>query len=423
LSAEILPLLEACVFLEKNARRVLAPRQFSSLGQPLWLRGVRLEKRYDPFGVVLIVGPANYPLFLPGVQSLQALVAGNAILVKPGTGARAVLELFRSVCLRSGLDPRLFTLLNESPAAGEEAVASGVDKVFFTGSEQIGQSVLGRLAAQTTPAVMELSGCDAAFVLADADPDLARRALVFGLTLNGSATCIAPRRVFVDSRLYPGFSRALAEMVATLPPCPVSPGAKAQLGELINEALDDGASLLAGGFRGPGDPRHLRADQSGDFQPTLLDNVNAPTRLLRTDVLAPVMSLVPFLNESAALELDALCPFALGASVFAGKAAAEQFARKVSAGVVVVNDMIVPTAHPRVSFGGRDRSGYGKTRGEEGLLEFASLKWIATRAHSRLRHLESLPANAEHLLQHYLSLRHRRSWKQKLQSAGQLWKF
>ena len=86
LAGELIPLADACKFLENEAQAILAPRRVSRRSRPLWLRTVSVELRRDPFGVVLIVGASNYPLFLPGIQTLQALVAGNAVLMKPGRG-------------------------------------------------------------------------------------------------------------------------------------------------------------------------------------------------------------------------------------------------------------------------------------------------------------------------------------------------
>ncbi len=165
LVSEVLPLAEACRFLEREARWILAPQRLSTHARPFWLRRVTAETRREPLGVVLIIAPANYPLFLPGVQALQALAAGNAVLWKPAAGGMAAAEALRDVLVGCGLDPALLQLLDESPQAAADAIAAGVDKVFLTGSAATGTAVLSQLAAHRTPAVMELSGCDAVFVL------------------------------------------------------------------------------------------------------------------------------------------------------------------------------------------------------------------------------------------------------------------
>jgi len=117
LSAEVVPLAEACRFLEREAKSILAPRRLGKRRLPLWLAGVRSAIHREPFGVVLIIGPGNYPLLLPGVQMIQALVAGNAILLKPGVGGMAVARELCELMVQAGFDSQLVALLPESPAA------------------------------------------------------------------------------------------------------------------------------------------------------------------------------------------------------------------------------------------------------------------------------------------------------------------
>src|ERR1700733_1375612 len=220
LVSEVLPLAEACRFLEREASWILAPQRLSSHNRPFWLRRVTAETRRDPIGLVLIIAPANYPLFLPGVQVLQALTAGNAVLWKPAPGGMAPAQAVRDVLVGSGLDPALLQILDESPDAGLDAISSGVDKVFLTGSAATGTAVLYQLAPHLTPAVMELSGCDAVFVLPGADVQRTAAALAFGLRFNGSATCTAPRRVFLVGE-HPAVMPALLAQIKSLPPIPL----------------------------------------------------------------------------------------------------------------------------------------------------------------------------------------------------------
>ncbi len=106
LVSEVLPLADACRWLEKNAARVLASRRCGKSQRPFWLKGVSFEVQRMPFGVVLVIGPGNYPLFLPAVHALHALAAGNAVLLKPAPGTRSVAIMFAKLVhccrLRSG---------------------------------------------------------------------------------------------------------------------------------------------------------------------------------------------------------------------------------------------------------------------------------------------------------------------------------
>ncbi|HLH55059.1 MAG TPA: aldehyde dehydrogenase family protein, partial [Verrucomicrobiae bacterium] len=102
ITAEVLPLAEACRFLEREAETILAPVPFGAGSRPLWLWSVRSEVRREPYGVVLIIGPGNYPLLLPGVQVIQALIAGNAVLLKPGVGGTPAAALFCELIAEAG---------------------------------------------------------------------------------------------------------------------------------------------------------------------------------------------------------------------------------------------------------------------------------------------------------------------------------
>ena len=330
LTSEIIPLAEACRFLELEAERILSPRRLGRRGRPFWLRGVEIEVRYEPLGLVLIIGPSNYPLFLPGVQMLQALVAGNAVAIKPGRGGLRVAETFSKLAMDSGVPPGLLTVLNEDVGTATEAIRDGVDKIVITGSAESGRAVLREAATRLTPVIAELSGSDPMFVLGSAELTKAAAAIAFGCKLNGGATCIGPQHIFVHQS-------------------------------------------VASQFR---------------------------------TMVTPCISVENFSTEEEALDLAGKSPYALGASVFGEEVEARAFAGKICAGVVVINDIIVPTADPRMPFGGRRNSGFGKTRGAEGLLEMTTTKAVVVQRAKRLRHLEPAPTNSEELFLAYLSARH-----------------
>ena len=277
LVSEVLPLVEACRFLEREAGWILAPQRLSSHNRPFWLRRVTAESRREPLGVVLIIAPANYPLFLPGVQALQALAAGNAVLWKPAPGGSAAAEALRDVLVGCGLDPALLQLLGESPQAAAEAMASGVDKVFLTGSSTTGMAVLHQAAADLTPTVTELSGCDAVFVLPGADLDHTVAAVVFGLRFNGSATCMAPRRLFLIGS-HPGLVPALLDQLKSLRPVSLSARVRAQLAELLENAQRMGGSVLMDG-------------QATGMRYAVITHATQEMGITQSDIFAPVLSI------------------------------------------------------------------------------------------------------------------------------------
>ncbi len=338
LVSEVLPLADACRWLERDAPRVLAPRIAGKRRRPFWMQGVTFEVQRQPFGMVLVIGPGNYPLFLPAVHSLHALVAGNAVLLKPAPGTREVAIAFSRLAIEAGLDPALLTILPESVAAARDAISDGVDKVIFTGSSENGRDVLAQLATTNTPAVMELSGEDAVIVLADADLDLVARALRFGTRLNAGQTCIAPRRLIVVQTIA-------EDLLARL--------AAARVPRLLIERVRD---------------------------------------------------------DDAALRRANAADFALGASIFSRDIAkARALAAQLKTGFVLINDLIVPTADPRMPFGGVKASGFGTTRGDEGLLEMTFPHVVAIRRGHLHPHFDEPAPDDARLFSAYIRAAHSRS--------------
>jgi acyl-CoA reductase-like NAD-dependent aldehyde dehydrogenase len=252
--------------------------------------------------------------------------------------------------------------------------------------------VLRDLASEVVPAVCELSGCDAVFVQQNADLDLVAAALRFGLHLNGGETCIAPRRVFVPRNLLAGLERRLCRQAADFVYRPLPP----RLAALITQAMADGARVVVGQSR-----------QGVSTAPVVLSEAKPTMSLLHTDIAAPVLALVPVRDDDDALAAAAQCSYALGAAVFGDLRTARALAQRVQAGVVVVNDVIVPTADPRLPFGGRKRSGFGITRGAEG-------KAVTVRARRWYPHYDPPhPADGE-LFRSYIESSHGATWPVRL---------
>lgn len=369
LVAEIVPLADACRFLERQAATILRPHCASWRTRPAWLHGVSAEVRREPFGVILVVAPANYPLLLPGVQILQALVAGNAVVVKPALGCTGPLALLTALMEDAGLPRGLVRLLDETVGQVEAALDAGVDKVVLTGSATTGRCVAAAAAARLIPTTMELSGNDPVFVLPGADLDLVARALAFGLRFNGSATCIAPRRVFVARADAGALESALSARLLEVPAVRLTAETRAGLAGLVAQAIAAGARPLTG-------PPDLAGPE---VPPIVLAEAAPGMALLQADVFAPVLAIVTVANVDEALAMATHSPYALGASVFGPPRAASALAARIDAGTVTINDLIVPTADPRLPFGGRRQSGWGVTRGAEGLLEMTRIKAVSTR--------------------------------------------
>ncbi len=404
LVSEVLPLVEACRFLERAAPAILAPERLSTLARPFWLRRVTAEIRHDPLGVVLIIAPANYPLFLPGVQVLQALAAGNAVIWKPARGGMAAAEALRDTLVECGLDPALLQLLDESAQAASDAIAAGVDKVFLTGSSATGTAVLHQLAETLTPSVMELSGCDAVFVLPGADLKRTVAALAFGLRLNGSATCMAPRRVFLIGD-HPDFVAVLMDQLERLSPVVLPARIHSELADLFEDARRRGGAVL-------------RDESDAGLRFALILRATSDMAIMQADVFAPVLGIFDVPDTDASVAAHGACPYVLTAAVFGPEPAARKLASRLPVGTVLINDLIVSTADPRVSFGGRKASGFGLTRGREGLLEMTALKTIVTQRSRDRRAYRPTTAAHQPFFAGYIQAVHGGRWPARLRGLS-----
>ena len=391
ISAEIIPLADAARFLLRQAQRILRCRVRSPL-----FSGIRIRVDRRPHGLVLIVGPSNYPLFLPGVQVLEALVAGNAVLLKPGKNGTPAATALISLLRISGIDPTLIHLLPEDTGVVNEAIAQGVDQVIVTGSVAAGRAIMKSMAEKPPrPAIMELSGCDAVFILSSADLYRAVALLQFGLEFNGSATCIAPRRVIIVRSMLEKFEHLLLSRFEDYKLSGISETTTAKVMPMLREALNRGARLMVGKI-------------SGDklWGPLILFHTTVDMPIMSADIFAPVLSVHVVADPLEAVNAYNACPFRLSASIFGDSVPANALARRIDAGCIVINDLIAPTAHPEVPFTARGESGYGTTRGAEGLLAMTWANVVIERTGRLLPHLRKPERHDQQILLLLLRILH-----------------
>jgi acyl-CoA reductase-like NAD-dependent aldehyde dehydrogenase len=386
IGGDILPLAEGCRFLERRAARLLGPRRVPWSLRPLWLWRQRDTVHRRPRGIVGIVGTWNYPLFLNGVQIAQAATAGNAVLWKPSEVAPASAAVLHALLGRAGFPPDLVQMLVATPEAGEALCDADIQHVVFTGSAGVGRRIASHLGKRLVSSTLELSGCDPLFVLDDADVSLAARAAWFGAVLNRGQTCLAVRRVFVDQAVYPAFCETLSKLAAGATPLHLALASQVQQAErLVQEAVARGGKLLS-------PPRPAPSNGAAETcLPAVIADVGPEMALCREASFAPLLAVLPFDTIETALDMNGQCPYALGASIFTTQPArAEALAAHLRTGAVTVNDVIVPTAHPATGFGGSGDSGWGKTQGEEGLLEMTVPQVVSVRGGSYRPHYDAV---------------------------------
>lgn len=384
-TAELFPLCAALKWIGRSGPKTLRDREFGALGRPAWLWGIDSRVRRVPLGRALILAAWNYPLFLPGVQVAQGLAAGNQMIVKPAPGCEAATKAWVDCFYRAGIPEDALQLIASDTQAAIDTIDSGVDLIVLTGAASTGRKVMEQAAKTLTPTIMELSGCDAVIVHPDADIRKTVSAIEFGMKFNSGATCIAPRRILSTDATIDQIRDTLAFRLGDSDEYQVHPSARAAVAEAIERTISDGASSVVHPF----DSARLIDD--GLMKPTLLDQVQPHHPSACSDLFAPVSSLIRVRDIEQAIQIVNQSDYRLAAAVFAPNDQAdticESISQRLHVGSVAVNDLIVPTADPRVPFGGRGQSGFGVTRGAEGLIAMTAPQVIGHRYGSFLPHL------------------------------------
>jgi acyl-CoA reductase-like NAD-dependent aldehyde dehydrogenase len=371
LTAEIGYAVGSFAFWAKNAEGYLAEERVKTSSP--FAKGRKLFVRYAPVGVVGVIGPWNYPLTNSFGDCIPALAAGNAVLLKPSEVTPLTSMLMAEMLRECGLPADIFQVI---PGYGEtgEALIDEVDFVMFTGSTATGKRVMGRAAQTLTPVALELGGKDPMIVCADADIERAANAAVHYSMQNAGQTCISTERVYVEEPIYDDFVRRVADKVGGLRQGTSSEPGSTDIGAVIHppqsdiverhvkDAVERGARVLVGGGR---------SDESGHFfEPTVLVDVDHTMACMREETFGPTVPIMRVSDAEEAVRLANDSRYGLSASVFGGKREAEAIARRVEAGTVNVNDVLVGFLASDVPMGGWKDSGIGFRHGEYGIKKF-----------------------------------------------------
>jgi acyl-CoA reductase-like NAD-dependent aldehyde dehydrogenase len=373
LSGDMMVVLEHLRWCEKNAARLLRPRRVGA--PPLLYLGCRFAESEEPFGVVLVLAPWNYPLQLSLVPATTALFAGNAVLLKFSEHTPRTAALVADCLREAGLPDALVSVSHESGSDAEALVDAAPDLIFFTGSTTNGRSVAQRAAGKLIPCILELGGNDACLIFLSANLDHAVEGAVYAAFSNAGQVCVAAKRIFVERSLFPIFlerfvarARSLrigSDTASDIGPI-ATPPLRAALDRWVADALARGATLHT--------PYDSAARAVG---PLILTGVPPDAELRTGETFGPIVWLEPFDDEADAIRRANDSPFALGASIFTGDAAqANRIATQLTAGSVAINDAIRQVGNPQLAFGGNRASGYGRYHGEAGLRAFSRVRSV-----------------------------------------------
>ncbi|MDA1262489.1 MAG: aldehyde dehydrogenase [Planctomycetota bacterium] len=370
-ASEILPLRASIHWHLRNAVDVLATRRLS--GRPWWMLGQRHHVLRLPVGRVAIIATWNYPVQLLGIQLVQSIVAGNVTLVKPSENSPRSQGLLLRLAAE-GLPEGRLTRTAATRAAGEELFESHsidpsipFDHIVFTGSTEVGRVIAKRAAESLTPTTLELSGCDSAIVFASAEAKLAAKSLWQAVVLNAGQTCMAPRRIIVESQIYRQFLSYLAPQVAgTKQMRLISQAAARKMDSCVRQSVSLGGHSLSG---------VVEYSNQANVRPIAIFDCPVGSELALGNHFSPAVAVIRADDEAHALAIHKSFRKHLSVSVFASSQKARSlagdahFIDQLRAGSVTFNDSLIPTAHPSASIRGTGESGWGVSRGEAGLLE------------------------------------------------------
>lgn len=374
LTTEVLPAAMAADYYAKKARRFLKSRHIFP-GNILLANKLSKIVRV-PYGVIGIISPWNYPFAIPFSEVVMGILAGNAVVLKTATETQLVGRKLEECFLAADLPEAVFNYVNiPGTVAGPAFLKSGVDKLFFTGSVEIGKQLLRESGDTLTPLVLELGGNDAMLVCEDADLHRAATGAVWAGLQNSGQSCGGVERVYVHEEVYDSFLDLLKKKVGSLrvgrdENFNVDLGAMTTERQVstvkshLEDALAKGAVMYARS-------RQPESDTTGNILPaTVLTGVTHEMLVMREETFGPVLGVMKVKNMDEAVALANDSHLGLTGSVWSkSRERAEKLCRGIQAGVITTNDHLLSHGMAETPWGGFKQSGIGRTHGSVGFDE------------------------------------------------------
>lgn len=380
LSSEIFELCDFIDHFKKAAPKLLKDKKVHT---PIVLMGKKSKVVFEPLGTILIITPWNYPFYQMLLPSLLAFLSGNASIIKPSelTPLKGLIE---KILLESGFLKDAIQVIYGGKETGKQLIDAKPDKIHFTGSVETGKKIMEQAAKHLIPVDLELGGKDPAIVFEDVNIERTANGLLWGSFTNCGQSCTSIERLYVQESIYEELINKLTYNISKLKASDENrnysePGdcdmgcmtseSQIQIVEAhILDAVQKGAKVITGGKRIPG---------SLHFPPTLIVDVNHTMKIAMEETFGPLLPVMKFKAENEAIQLANDSSYGLSASVWSKDLErAERVARNLEVGNVSINNCMLTEANPALPFGGVKNSGFGRIKGEWGLLSFVNVKSI-----------------------------------------------
>jgi aldehyde dehydrogenase (NAD+) len=366
--ADIAPVSAEAKFAKKELRGWMKPTR---VGVPMSVRPGKAWYQYEPLGVVLVIGPWNYPIHLVLAPLVGAIAAGNCAVLKPSEHTPACSAVLAEL-LPQYLDAEAVAVVEGAADATQELLDQALDHCFFTGGPEIGKAVMAGAAKHLTPVTLELGGKSPVIVADDAKLRVAARRIAFAKMLNSGQTCVAPDYVLVDRKIREPFVDELTKAInefSTEKPLPiVNTRQAARLAALVDKA---GGKTVRGG--------KVDAERN-QAELTVIVDPDADSDLMRDEIFGPVLPVVAVDSMDDAIEHVLQGPKPLALYLFSeSRANEDRVVDEISNGGTVINSLMYHLLVPGLPFGGVGNSGTGAYHGKWGFETFSHRKAVLRR--------------------------------------------
>ena len=329
----------------------------------------------SPYGNVLIISPWNYPLLLTLEPLADALAAGNTAILKPSAYAPETSDIIKKM-LEESFNPGLVAVVTGGRAENQALLKQKFDKIFFTGSKEVGKEVMRKAAEHLTPVTLELGGKSPCIVEKSAKIGLAARRIVFGKFLNCGQTCVAPDYVLCDESIRESLVSAIKKEITLQ--FGSKPLENPDYGKIVNEKhfnrlkglIDKGKTVYGGGLD----------EENNRIEPTVMVDVNWEDAVMGEEIFGPILPILTYKTLDEAVLVIESHPHPLALYCFTeDKRVKERILKKCRFGGGCINDVVIHLATSEMPFGGVGESGMGSYHGRTGFEEFSHIRSIVDK--------------------------------------------